>query len=85
MSLLDSTVSNVAAPTIRADLSGLLESLQQLGASLGVAVLGTIFFSGIGAQPDMLNFVNAARQVTLLTIGLTLLTFVVGFFLPKRA
>ena len=62
MSLLDSTVSNVAAPTIRADLSGLLESLQQLGASLGVAVLGTIFFSGIGAQPDMLSFVNAAGR-----------------------
>ncbi|GCD98987.1 MFS transporter [Embleya hyalina] len=30
--------------------SGALESLQQLGASLGIAVLGTVFFGVIGAQ-----------------------------------
>jgi hypothetical protein len=30
--------------------SGLLQSLQQLGASLGVAALGTLFFSTIALE-----------------------------------
>ena len=30
--------------------AGLLESLQQLGASLGVAALGTLFFDGIALE-----------------------------------
>lgn len=30
--------------------SGVLESVQQLGASLGIAILGTVFFGVIGAQ-----------------------------------
>jgi len=64
--------------------SGLLESLQQVGASLGIAVLGTIFFSGLGAQANIENFLSAAQHVTLLTMGLTAMTFAVGFLLPKR-
>jgi EmrB/QacA subfamily drug resistance transporter len=32
--------------------AGVLESVQQLGASLGVAVLATVFFGAIGAQAD---------------------------------
>jgi EmrB/QacA subfamily drug resistance transporter len=64
--------------------SGLLESIQQLGASLGVAVLGTVFFSGIGAQADAEQFVRAAMQVTLLTLGLTGLAIGCGFLLPRR-
>jgi EmrB/QacA subfamily drug resistance transporter len=64
--------------------SGLLESFQQLGASLGIAVLGTVFFSSIGVQANVPEFLDAARQVTLLTIGLTALTFACGFLLPTR-
>ena len=65
--------------------SGLLESFQQLGASLGIAVLGTVFFGGIGAQADAQDFLDAAAQVTLLTIGLTAVAFLLGFSLPKTA
>jgi EmrB/QacA subfamily drug resistance transporter len=64
--------------------SGLLESFQQLGASLGVAVLGTVFFSGLGSQADVQGFLDAAMRVTVLTIGLTALTFLSAFLLPKR-
>jgi MFS family permease len=64
--------------------SGLLESFQSLGASLGIAVLGTVLFNGIGAQADVHDFVDSAMRVTLLTIGLTALTFLSGFLLPKR-
>jgi EmrB/QacA subfamily drug resistance transporter len=65
--------------------SGILESIQQLGASLGVAVLGTVFFGTIGTQFDRAVFVDATRTVTLITIGLIGLAFVLGFFLPRRA
>jgi hypothetical protein len=61
-----------------------LESFQSLGASLGIAVLGTVFFSGIGAQADAHDYVDSAMRVTLLTMGLTALTFLSGFLLPKR-
>jgi EmrB/QacA subfamily drug resistance transporter len=39
--------------------SGILESLQQLGATLGVAVIGTIFFGAIGTQAQH-NFDTSA-------------------------
>ena len=65
--------------------SGLLSSFQQLGASLGVAVLGTVFFSMVGAAADAQTFVDAAKPVILLTIALTVVTFGLGFLLPHRA
>ncbi|GII03554.1 MFS transporter [Planobispora takensis] len=65
--------------------SGLVSSFEQLGASLGVAVLGTVFFSTIGHRPHIHGFLDAAGLVTLLTVGLTGATFVLAFMLPKRA
>lgn len=65
--------------------AGMLESLQQMGASLGVAVLGTVFFSAIGATPRVADFLGASRQVTLIALGLTVLAFALGFLLPRRA
>jgi EmrB/QacA subfamily drug resistance transporter len=65
--------------------SGLLESFQQLGASLGVAVLGTVFFGVIDADVDIDSFLSAARHVTVLTVGLTVAAFAMAFLLPKRA
>ncbi|MDT0307409.1 MFS transporter [Streptomyces sp. DSM 44917] len=65
--------------------SGLLESFQQLGASLGVAVLGTVFFSAVGGSFAAGPFVDASRQVTLISLGLTVLAFGLAFLLPRRA
>jgi EmrB/QacA subfamily drug resistance transporter len=65
--------------------SGLLESFQQLGASLGVAVLGTVFFGVIDADVDIESFLSAARHVTVLTVALTVAAFAMAFLLPKRA
>jgi EmrB/QacA subfamily drug resistance transporter len=69
--------------------AGLLESVQQLGASLGVAVLGSVYFAAVGPRPaaphrDLGGFLDASRLVTLVTIGLTGLAFAVGFLLPVR-
>jgi EmrB/QacA subfamily drug resistance transporter len=65
--------------------SGLLESFQQLGASLGVAVLGTVFFGVVDTRVDIESFLSAARHVTVLTVGLTVVAFAMAFLLPKRA
>jgi EmrB/QacA subfamily drug resistance transporter len=72
--------------------SGLLESLQQLGASLGVAVLATLFFGKIKLEdggPDAARSVGrhlaAAQDTLLVTVGLIALAFAVGWLLPRRA
>ena len=65
--------------------SGLLESLQQVGSSLGVAVLGTVFFAGLGARPLLGDFLHASRQIALIAIGLTAAAFLLAFLLPRRA
>jgi EmrB/QacA subfamily drug resistance transporter len=72
--------------------SGLLESLQQLGASLGVAVLGTLFFSTIalehgGPAAAMASgrSVLAAERTLLVTVALIAVAFVIGVLLPRRA
>ncbi|MEO3750921.1 MFS transporter [Streptomyces sp. B6B3] len=65
--------------------AGLLESFQQLGASLGVAALGTVFFSAVGDRPVVGDFLDASRHVTLIALALTVGAFALGFLLPRRA
>lgn len=68
--------------------AGALESIQQLGASLGVAVLGTVFFGRIGAHAPgtaPLVAVHAAQVTILITLALTALAFAIGFLLPRKA
>nr|WP_291414801.1 MFS transporter [Actinophytocola sp.] len=67
--------------------SGVLTSVEQLGASLGIAVLGTVFFSTVGSplHAGIAEFVHAAKVVTVIAIGLTVVTFALGFLLPKKA
>jgi MFS family permease len=72
--------------------SGLLESSQQLGASLGVAVLATLFFSTISPEPGgghgalaAARPLLAAQRTLLLTLVLIAVAFAVGWLLPRRA
>ena len=72
--------------------SGLLESLQQLGASLGVAVLGTLFFErialedgGPGAAMAAGRHLVAAEDTLLLMVGLIAVAWCIGWFLPRKA
>ncbi|WP_433252191.1 MFS transporter [Streptosporangium sp. CA-135522] len=66
--------------------SGALESVQQLSAALGVAILGTVFFDRFTAPgaPDA-NALAATGQVTLIALVLTVAAFAIGFLLPKNA
>lgn len=72
--------------------SGLLESMQQLGASLGVAVLATLFFStlaleqgGPAAAVAAGRPVMAAEHTLLVTLALIAAAFALGWLLPRRA
>jgi predicted MFS family arabinose efflux permease len=65
--------------------SSSLEALQQLGASLGVAVLGTIFFGLAGLTITASTAVHAASVVALLTLVLIAVAFALVFLLPRRA
>jgi hypothetical protein len=63
-----------------------------LGASLGVAVLATLFFGKIKLEdrgPDAARAVGrdlvAAQDTLLVTLALTALAFAVGWLLPRRA
>ncbi|MEV4320498.1 MFS transporter [Actinocrispum sp. NPDC049592] len=63
--------------------TGILQAVQQLGISLGVAVIGTVFFGLLG--PTVLNSLHAAGIAALTTAGLLTGTFLIGFLLPKHA
>ena len=74
--------------------SGLLESSQQLGASLGVAILATLFFSTLapgsavpgGPQAAMAagRGLLAAERTLLVTLVLIAVAFAAGWLLPRR-
>ena len=72
--------------------SGMLESFQQLGASLGVAVLGTVFFGifalergGPGAAVAAGRHLDAIETTMLVALALQVVAFALGWFLPRRA
>jgi EmrB/QacA subfamily drug resistance transporter len=66
--------------------SGVLECVQQFGAALGVAVLGTVFFNAFGAHAAAAvgPAVHAARLIAEIALGLTALSFLLVFLLPKH-
>jgi EmrB/QacA subfamily drug resistance transporter len=66
--------------------SGVLQTVNSLGMSLGIAGIGAIFFAlagGHGARVPV--YLGAAQWTALATVGLLACSFVVGFGLPRRA
>lgn len=86
--LFDIIVAGIADHEV-GSASAALESIQQLGASLGIAVLGTVFFGAVGAPAaghvDPAAALDAAKRVAELTLLLTGVAFPVAFLLPHRA
>jgi len=64
--------------------SGVLQTLNSLSMSTGVAGLGVVFFSLLGAGRAA-GYLSAAQWTVLGTIGLLAAAFALGFWLPRRA
>lgn len=65
--------------------SGLLESIQQLGMSIGIAVVGTVLFDVVGAAHGPAAFVGAADHALLVCIGLLAVAALTVAWLPRHA
>ncbi|WP_265447062.1 MFS transporter [Flexivirga meconopsidis] len=66
--------------------SGSMTAVQQIGAALGVAVLGTVFFGhvdgGTGSRTEI--FGSATQVTTWVGIGAVVIAFALTFLLPKH-
>jgi EmrB/QacA subfamily drug resistance transporter len=65
--------------------AGVLTTVQQFASAAGVAVLGAVFFGGLGARPSRGDFAAAAESVTFLALALVLTAAVLTVLLPKPA
>ncbi|MBR7825216.1 MFS transporter [Actinospica sp. MGRD01-02] len=83
--LFDLVLGDVQTPQI-GSASGVLECVQQFGAALGVAVLGTVFFNAFGSHgyADPSPAVHAAKLICEIALGLTAVSFLLVFLLPKH-
>jgi len=75
-------MSKVALPQAGV-ASGVLTTAQQFAQTTGVAVLGVIFFSALGTDLDKVGYVHALTVVGASGIGLSVLTLIGTFFLPR--
>ncbi len=64
--------------------AGVLKTVDGLAMSIGVAGLGTVFFS-IAGKGGAATFLSAAEWVSLATAGLLAIAFVIAFKLPRHA
>ena len=65
--------------------SGLLESVQQLAMSLGLAGVGTVLFDQVGGGHGAGAFVGAAADGLLVAVALLGLAWVAAWWVPKHA
>jgi MFS family permease len=66
--------------------SGVLQTVNALGMSLGIAGIGAIFFALAGGHGGHVPvYLSAAQWTALATVGLLACSFAVAFGLPRRA
>jgi hypothetical protein len=77
-------VLSAVEPHETGSASGTLTAVQQFGGSLGLAVMGTIFF-GLLNTATRAGFTAAMKHTLWAAAGLELLTFALAFLLPRQA
>jgi MFS family permease len=65
--------------------SGLLESVQQLAMSLGIAAVGTVLFDQLGNGHGRVAFVGAADHALIVAIAFLVAACAAIFWLPRHA
>jgi EmrB/QacA subfamily drug resistance transporter len=65
--------------------AGVLTTTQQFAGAAGVAVLGAVFFGGLGAHPSRADFAAATEAVTFLALALVLTAAALTLLLPRPA
>ena len=73
------------APHQVGSASGLLESVQQLAMSLGIAVVGTVLFGALGSGRGPAAFVGAADHALLVAVAFLVAACAAVLWLPKHA
>ncbi len=73
------------APHEMGSASGLLESVQQLAMSIGIAAVGTVLFDDLGRGRGATAFVSAADHGLLVAVGLLAVAWLAVFWLPRHA
>ena len=73
------------APHEIGSASGLLESIQQLAMSIGIAAVGTVLFDRLGSGHGPVAFVGASDHALLVAIGFLVAACAAVFWLPKHA
>ncbi|HWF56643.1 MAG TPA: MFS transporter [Solirubrobacteraceae bacterium] len=73
------------APHEIGSASGLLESVQQLSMSIGIAAVGTVLFDRVGAGHGPAAFVGAADHGLVVAIVLLAAAALAVFWLPRHA
>jgi hypothetical protein len=73
------------APHEIGSASGLLESVQQLAMSLGIAAVGTVLFDRLGGGRGAVAFVGAADHALLVAVAFLVAACLAVFWLPKHA
>ncbi len=73
------------APHQVGSASGLLESVQQLAMSLGIAVVGTVLFGAVGGGHGPAAFVGAADHALLVAVAFLAAAGAAVLWLPKHA
>jgi EmrB/QacA subfamily drug resistance transporter len=73
------------APHEMGSASGLLESIQQLAMSLGIAAVGTVLFDRLGGGRGPVAFVGASDHALLVAVAFLAAACAAVFWLPRHA
>jgi len=65
--------------------AGVLTTTQQFASAAGVAVLGAVFFGGLGARPSRDDYAAATEAATFLALALVLTAAALTLLLPRPA
>ena len=73
------------APHEMGSASGLLQSIQQLAMSVGIAAVGTVLFDRLGSGHGAAAFVGASDHALLVTVAFLAAAWAAVFWLPRHA